>query len=44
MLQDAMPNLSADQREFLLTGYTAADWDEVFGKEDELTMGDEPAF
>jgi hypothetical protein len=32
MIQDAMPNLSADQREFILTGYTAADWDEVLNK------------
>ena len=28
MIQDAMPNVSADDREFIKTGIT--DWDEIF--------------
>ena len=30
LIQDAMPHLDADQREFLMTGITPAEWDEVF--------------
>ena len=29
-LEDAMPHLDHDQREFLITGITPAEWDEVF--------------
>ena len=31
LIQNAMPNLSADQREFLMTGITPAEWNEMFG-------------
>jgi hypothetical protein len=28
LIQDAMPNLSADEREFIMTGITPAEWGE----------------
>jgi len=31
LIQDAMPNLDADQREFLISGITPAEWNEAFG-------------
>lgn len=35
--QEAFPNLTADQREFIMTGITKEEWDEIFGtKEPEL--------
>lgn len=34
LIQDVMPNLTSDQREFILTGVTAEEWDEAF-KDDE---------
>lgn len=33
LIQKAMPNLSIDDREFLMTGITAEEWDDAF-KED----------
>jgi len=30
LIQDAMPNISADEREFIMTGITAEEWDELF--------------
>ena len=30
LIQDAMPNLSADEREFIKTGITAEEWEELF--------------
>lgn len=30
LIQDAMPHLDADQREFLMTGITPAEWNEAF--------------
>lgn len=34
MIQDAMPNLSSDMREFILTGITPSEWKELYGEED----------
>ena len=34
-IQDAFPNLTADQREFLMTGATPEEWDAIFGDNDE---------
>lgn len=34
LIQNAMPNLTADQREFLLSGATAEDWETMFGQEE----------
>ena len=45
LIQVAFPNLTADQREFILTGITKDEWDELFKEIDELDGGsDEPAF
>ena len=30
MIQLAMPNLTSDEREFIMTGITASEWDELF--------------
>lgn len=35
LIQDAMPNLTPDEREFIMTGTTAEDWDAMFPPEDE---------
>jgi hypothetical protein len=32
-IQDQFPQLSADQREFLLTGSTPEEWDAAFGEQ-----------
>lgn len=34
-IQDAMPHLSADDREFIMTGITKDEWDEMFPPEDD---------
>lgn len=34
LVQDAFPNLDADEREFLLTGITAEEWLDTFGPEE----------
>lgn len=36
LIQNAMPNLTPDQREFLITGITAEEWEEMWNREDEL--------
>lgn len=42
MVQDAFPFLSSDEREFLMTGTTPAEWDRMFGHtiEDEHVRDD----
>lgn len=35
LLQNAFPNLTPDQREFILTGTTPEEWDEAFPEVDE---------
>ena len=30
LIQDAMPQLSAEEREFMMTGITPAEWNEAF--------------
>ena len=30
LIQDVMPNLTPDEREFIMTGITPAEWDEAF--------------
>jgi hypothetical protein len=35
LIQDAFPNLDADQREFFKTGITAEEWDAMFGEQEE---------
>ncbi len=33
LIQDAMPNLTADEREFIKTGITPETWEKTFGTE-----------
>jgi hypothetical protein len=33
LIQKAMPNLTPDQREFIMTGITPEEWAETFGDE-----------
>ena len=35
LIQEAMPQLSADEREFVMTGVTAPEWAEEFGQDDD---------
>tara|TARA_R110002110_G_scaffold335294_1_gene546023 strand:+ start:344 stop:544 length:201 start_codon:yes stop_codon:yes gene_type:complete len=30
LIQDAMPDLSVDEREFIMTGLTASDWEDMY--------------
>ncbi len=34
LAQDAMPNLTADEREFVMTGITPYEWDNMFEEEE----------
>lgn len=34
-IQDAFPELTDDEREFILTGMTPEEWDEAFPEEDD---------
>jgi hypothetical protein len=34
LLQNAFPNLLPSQREFIMTGLTSKEWDEIFGEEE----------
>jgi hypothetical protein len=34
LIQDAFPNLPADQREYIKTGITPEEWLEAFGEDD----------
>lgn len=42
-IQVIFPMLSADEREFILTGTTPKEWDSIF-PEDEESSSEEPAF
>ena len=35
LIQEAMPHLTADQREFILTGITPSEWNAAFNELDE---------
>lgn len=35
LIQHAMPNLTPDEREFLMTGVTKEEWDAAFGGSDD---------
>mgnify|MGYP003626288462 CR=1 FL=1 len=35
LIQNIVPNLSMDEREFLMTGITSEEWTNVFGKIEE---------
>ena len=34
LIQDAFPNLNAEQREFILSGITPQEWNDTFGEEE----------
>jgi|TARA_R110000803_G_scaffold197800_1_gene261413 hypothetical protein len=34
LIQDVMPNLNADEREFIVSGITIGSWDNLFGEEE----------
>ena len=33
LIQQAMPNISANDREFIMTGITAKEWNDLFGED-----------
>jgi hypothetical protein len=35
VIQKAMPRLTADEREFIMTGITAEEWDSMFADEEK---------
>ena len=35
LIQDVMPDLNDNQREFLMSGITPEEWDDMFGEEDD---------
>ena len=41
LIQHAMPYLSSDDREFLISGVTPSEWEEAFGDEDSLSESDD---
>lgn len=41
-IQNVMPQLSADEREFIKTGIVPEEWEETFGKEADDDKNDEP--
>jgi len=44
LCQNAFPQLSADEREFIMTGVTAEEWDGEFGDEDDDQIHDRKGF
>lgn len=34
LIQDAMPNITSDEREFIMTGITPQEWDSIMGIEE----------
>ena len=40
LIQTAMPELTADEREFVMTGVTAEEWSNEFGDDDEDQIHD----
>jgi hypothetical protein len=41
LIQNAMPQLSADDREFVKTGITGEEWDQLFGGSEEAEEEEE---
>lgn len=46
LIQYAFPNISASEREFILSGITSEEWNSEFSDNDEFVdeLDDEPAF
>jgi hypothetical protein len=40
LVQDAFPQLSDDEREFIITGITPEEWNEFMGSDDDESMDD----
>ena len=40
LIQNAMPELTADEREFVMTGVTTEEWDDEFGDEEDDQIHD----
>lgn len=40
LVQDAFPNLTPEQREFIITGITPEEWTSIFGEDGEKGVGD----
>lgn len=43
-IQDVMPELTDDQREFIMTGITSDEWDTYMTTQEDEYDEDEPAF
>ncbi len=37
LIHDAMPHLTPEQREFIMTGVTSEEWDEMVGETEEAS-------
>lgn len=44
LIQNIVPHLSPSAREFLMTGITDEEWDQMWGEPDEDLDDEEPAF
>lgn len=44
LIQDAFPNITPDEREFIMTGLTPSMWDKIFPPEDEDEPLEDPHF
>lgn len=44
LIQDAFPTLSAEQREFIMTGVTPEEWKDAFAEAEEESGEGGPAF
>jgi hypothetical protein len=44
LCQNAFPQLSADEREFIMTGVTAQEWSDEFGDEDDDDIHDRKGY
>ena len=44
LIQEAMPQLNADEREFIMTGVTPEEWSKEFGDEDSDQIHDRKGF
>ena len=43
-IQQAMPDLSAEEREFVKTGMTPTEWEELFGEEEDDEDDGQPSW
>ena len=39
LIQSAMPNLTPDEREFIMSGMTPQDWEHLYGRDDDDSEG-----